>query len=664
VHDPDEPEQYHDLNSNGMRDPGYGAGPAEGRVRFSLRDLPLAPDPPVDPQAKQQALGRLYAFFYAMVQALPDAVLPADQKQETAASLAINTYDFYDAAASGSPGLPTSSADLPAELRPTNPLLGIEGLPFITEAYYHDNGTSENPSDDIYAVELFNPWPYPIALNEAWRLADVPLSGGTISIPGAEVRGRVNQDNSNLYVICNKSAGVPFQVDHGQADFSFTPGDQITLVHPSGVTVDWIDTPEATEPNTSTRRCLLQAEDGQAAGSSPWLGWRFCVNETESQGGETLKDFNTGTESIRSRVAPVHLLTADTGDASTAFPTTGTLLLVLRYAHGGAGNKPLSEKLKDHKDRIDNGHMPVFDHAQKIAEDRLDNPWGQLVFDYFTALPIELLAYAYQRDVAAGTFDPNDETAYRNWYAMLWPGLPIVERVYDPAAPGDPARIAFGLKVLGRINVNVAPWFVLDGLPLAAIPADHSPPDWGDEWAELRAARGWVAGYVIDPARGAAAPAETVGQGLARGMAHYRELREEYSGNRQQGVLGGEMVELRKGAGFVTVGELANLVGNTTQDRRIDAGVANYRLDQSPASHRPDYLRAVAMLVSLPEWLTVRGHTYTIYATLIDTQAQPPVVMRMQQTVDRTRCLYTDDLPAPIGSRVLVGYSNTMHDPS
>lgn len=128
-----------------------------------------------------------------------------------------------------------------------------------------------------------------------------------------------------------------------------------------------------------------------------------------------------------------------------SFPTTGFLLFVPRYSHviDTTGLRTFTASdvmLKAWKRRsgglgtpgtypADFGHVPIFDNRQDVvAGSYLQKsgkvPWGQLIFDYFTT--------------------------------------------QNPATPGyDP------LKVPGRININVAPWTVLQHLPLVG-PIDNT----------------------------------------------------------------------------------------------------------------------------------------------------------------------------------------------
>ena len=63
----------------------------------------------------------------------------------------------------------------------------------------------------------------------------------------------------------------------------------------------------------------------------------------------------------------------------------------------------------------------------------------------------------------------------------------------------------------------------------------------------------------------------------------------------------------------------------------------------------------------LQDWARVKNHVFTIYSTVRDTSV-PPVTLRTQVTVDRTRCLYTNDLPARISEIEPIGYYNAVND--
>ncbi len=415
-------------------------------------------------------------------------------------------------------------------------------------------------------------------------------------------------------------------------------------------------------------------------------------------------------------VSPFPVLIADRGvDPDTggtiAFPTTGTLLLVTRHAHEridkGAGlfeDAPVSVVATkrtpvdgDSNSRtwkidpswsvflpamqtIDNGHLPVFDSSQ-ICKDfaggrgRINSPWGQLVFDYFTALPLEERAQT----------------------AALW-GLGNPLENYPVVSSQD------GTKVLGRINVGVAPWWVLDGLPVlpdwykdAAVmanavdslpvpelqanrldPAPYAVGDragaWfthklTDEWygdSTLRSAYPIPLTNVTLPRPPAGYP--SISPRLAKYMVSYREER-PFDAN----------IDASKPnrVGFASVGELCNIMPqvrfeNTTVNFGPGVSLTNPTLAELRVQIRTDdltkpfgylgYLQMVAPIVRIEDWVTVKSHVFTVYATLQSTTT-PPVSLRTQVTVDRTQCLVNPtDLPERITETPPISYFNAVDD--
>ncbi len=131
----------------------------------------------------------------------------------------------------------------------------------------------------------------------------------------------------------------------------------------------------------------------------------------------------------------------------------------------------------------------------------------------------------------------------------------------------------------------------------------------------------------------------------------------------------------------MTVGELANVRHQSVTSLsppqslyRIDLG--ELELDPNEAS----YLKAVALLASLGDWVTVRSHVFTVYGTLrgetdasiinqdlavqerlrkmdVDSRA-----LRFQETLDRLPTLLGRPRPARIGERVLTGYNDMRND--
>lgn len=430
-----------------------------------------------------------------------------------------------------------------------------------------------------------------------------------------------------------------------------------------------------------------------------------------------------------SPIAQFPVLVADRGvDPNTggtiAFPTTGTMLLVTRYGPllkgqpanpwsvslgwvnppppGGDGlvnndqpvtmiaTKRVYDILRNVPDehlaqmlQLDNGHLPVFDTIQYCANSdppsRFDKlPWGQLVFDYFTALPLEEKA----RGVAAWGSGNRMEN------------YPVVDRTD-------------GTRVLGRINVGVAPWWVLDGLPVLPdwykATANMTSPLDGLPVPELEARRldpagtllpelrrgAWFSHNLVDEWYGDATspsnyPVPLVNANLPRPPAGFPSI---------SPLLAKYMVSYREGRpvdsinasvanqiGFVSVGELCNvvckvttpwpiwLVGQADQEQTPTIEQMRLAVDNAGApSKRPyahlGYLQLVAPIVRMQDWTTVKSHVYTVYATIQSTSSQPPITVRTQVTVDRTRCLYQpSELPERITETPPISYYNAMDD--
>jgi len=415
---------------------------------------------------------------------------------------------------------------------------------------------------------------------------------------------------------------------------------------------------------------------------------------------------------------PVEVFFANTDDMRTAFPTTGSLLLLMRYANrswdehdhvpanlafttelGGldrsvyydvAAGGGVSE-LRDRFELIDNGHMPVFEkdgvyaHRRDPALEAVTNtlgsvdalPWGQLVFDYFTALPL------------------SSGGPYRG----------------DPDSLAGPASIPRvdmdGLRVHGRININAAPWRVLAGLPLMPVEAFQEYP------VELRNKISMYAGL----GSGDAFP---IGEQRARAIVAYREMKELSEGLDSEGV---EMTTgyygttvspappnpygrgwddddpaARRGTGFMTIGELLNVRHPDAYEELNQpfAGFGNYddyslyRMDSGviesvddtvvPPISTEDYVSAISLMVALGDWVTVRSQVFTIYGVLRGqedltiTDEDPDLeeliqirdidsrAIRFQETVDRLPTFLGERLPVHIGERVITGYDDTQND--
>jgi hypothetical protein len=338
--------------------------------------------------------------------------------------------------------------------------------------------------------------------------------------------------------------------------------------------------------------------------------------------------------------------------------------------------------------------LNILDSSPALAGvDVLAVPWGQLVYDYFTALPF------------SNQFDPVNGFAVGG--TPLEAGN-IADGLETPATddgvPGDagfarylranqPTVTAGGLVVHGRINLNAAPWKVLEGLPMfspwqmpiykdmkvSLFPGGFGTPGNSNAvprnmtWTQLT--HPWVnpseagpytpmqslTNTALTPLNAAAyggggvpAALEQLGRERAESIVAYREMRPvvqvdaagvatipstgnynvlTLSGKRVRSNTTGtpwELADQRQTAGFLTVGELANVrLSNPAHQGPFTSpsdGLMAYHMDNgqhlgsfypSQTTTQANYLVAVAPLVALNDsWLTVKGHSYTLYGTL------------------------------------------------
>lgn len=381
-------------------------------------------------------------------------------------------------------------------------------------------------------------------------------------------------------------------------------------------------------------------------------------------------------------------------DPAVAFPTTGSMFMLVRHANRSLGDRVAGQVedlafttwLDDKVDvinstggilatleqarQIDNGRMPVFDqmvpgtgglfYSAHHVPPRLtplneqggveNLPWGQLVFDYFTALPL------------------SSDGPYRN---------PTGDINFEAGKADSVPRVDLeGLRVYGRIDLNAAPWTVLQGLPF--VPMEKIPPPFRPRIKlilKLNALPEDEAGIMF--------------QELAKAIVAYREQREilpaapetgDYSLNVNGRGWGVANPAYRRGTGFLTVGELANV--------RHAAAVGNfYRADSGELNAgQPDYVNAIAVLAALGDWMTVRSHVATVYGTIrgdedrqfreeMEAQGLPPddVVrllaediasraIRFQETLDRLPTLMGAPAPIRIGERVVGDYQDVHNN--
>jgi len=667
---------------------------------------------------------------------------------------------------------------------------GLERQPFITEvATVTDTETGDEKLIG-WAVELFNPTDAPIPMAGVYELVEVDAN--------QKVTNRIPLDQTippgrfALFV-----TGGPFEVDvdnppdgstvklDSTVRLGFRDGSTLYLVatssyaKPAG-SMRFVTVPVSVVVDAFVVKGLVIGRDKNNAPPDGWdirdgtmvaslqrpvlstSPWSAPIPETVESSGdqsdngaiddiaETLGAFNTN--SSITTIHPVEIRFANTGsftqpdptlprgdinEKAVAFPTTGSLLLLMRYAnhslddlqmpsHGNpnAAANPVvlndrlaftawlndSTVLKDSnggiiatinaREQIDNGRMPVFDVGttasgrQYAANHRpawqsaprrpggvANLPWGQLVFDYFTALPLH----------NRGPFrpDPFDNNA------------PI-------GAPGSQPRVdQRGLRVHGRIDLNAAPWTVLRGLPF--IPLEQVPNVYRDRFRLLLF--GANAGPLTDGV------AQQLGEDLAQAIVAYREAREGVpnatpsTGDYGRLGVGRSYLDanpaFRRGTGFLTVGELANVrhlfaaKTNPGQPLVNPAGRASlFRFDNGrvvfnrddldrdgnpgPAydANQDDYILAIGQLASLGDWVTVRSDVFTVYGVVrgeidpsfagsvpdlneaeiraiddVDTRA-----LRFQETVDRLPTFLGARTPARVGNRTLAKYKDVQSD--
>jgi hypothetical protein len=454
-----------------------------------------------------------------------------------------------------------------------------------------------------------------------------------------------------------------------------------------------------------------------AASTDPTLGSENNVSDTNLMPVQVLFADQTNTalnpqEAAEMQAEPIRF----------AFPTTGSMLFLMRHANRSiedatAGSSRISadkvaftSHLNAERTEIDNGRMPVFDlggrhhvnpaldptdpgAAGQIKENKpgglMHLPWGQLVFDYFTALPLENPS-PWAND---GQMSDDDFTAFQQG------AKPRVDQM--------------GLRVHGRVDINAAPSNVLKGVPLLPIrwlPDSFKPG--------VRRALGLVnnsPGVVSDPFNvtdtnpvppqtlsteptgadevnvwdGMAAP---VGEPLARAIVAYREIREvlyvDNNLNNLNPLSSGDFALIRdwsntnlptarRGTGYLTVGELANVRHPAaTVVQALNPTLAEYspgRMDagavQTGAANSQDFISAVSLLVAMGDWITVRSNVHTVYGSIwgepqeqVSRETLEDRAIRFQETIDRTPTFLGADTPIRVGERLIARY-NDLNSP-
>lgn len=699
------------------RDPTPAGSPERPWYRTDSKNLP----PGAQPVNLVPALERAAASLTANLLDYADA-------DDVPTAIAIRNTDFSQINANGQNiGRPHAyPGTIPVEAY----MFGLERQPFITElvSEVKDVVAPMDVADNnsFYAIELYNPYTVDLPLNGySFRIWDgndgsltqfsltnaiIPAGGFTVfysgspngfSLPTNAIaisggmripRGKAGA-NSNVYLVRTiqvvNYGDVPQTFEVAVDQYELNENCNTGKLYQGQVAPVW-----------STQRVLRAG--------FPWTApVPIAPEDNEHQGpsGQTLGSYNH----VKSGLAipkPVHVDFANIVDFSNAademhraFPTTGSLLLLMRHANRAwapnlSGQKLAWTAFLDKPASIENGRLPVFDAEfddsfRPQTNPRLANnpawphyrpgelyhlPWGQLIFDYFTALPL------YNK----GPFEDVDPNV----------GL-------DPAA--QPKVDLDGLRVHGRMNIDAAPWKALEGVP--KVPANRL--------ADLPPA---LRQKIIDFAQLNPTDSRPIGPELAKAIVAYREAREickalpgqsgqscgdttgdygDYTcvhpitGQTTTCGRGNDINDptFRRGRGFLTVGELANVRHpnarevqgaipaayqfNDFSPYRIDAGV----LDWDPTYPNPttpsidyfqDYVAAVANLVAIGDWLTVKSHVFTVYASIRGEALNNPQsqterddrALRLQETVDRLPMFLGQPSPTRIGERSLGLYKD------
>ncbi len=660
----------------------------------------------------------------------------------------------------------------PGQFQPTY-VYGLERQPFITEIGTSNETTPPDFPIKARAVEVFNPYETAIVAAGQYFLIErepngvvhpaVPLPGNLApnTVPNP-LPFTVFASGTDLNELIGPTANGSM-VDLGATALQFETGWTVYLVRsvpypegPVNIVVDQV---------TVAGECLgMQGlalpENPCRIGPGPYIYSRERTATLDRPWTAPVPVYTPnllittlGEQSAPNpTLHPVELRTAGTGSFSTpvptglpgagtiAFPTTGSMLMLIRHANRAWADAAIfpatrtpdlafTGRLDDrvvYKNpttnvvvatlpesvQIDNGRMPIFErpttaagssytaHSLPPAQtpqfepgDAGALPWGQLVFDYFTALPL------------------------RN------PGPYFDINPTFVALPDSKPRVDMeGLRVHGRININAAPWKVLAGLPL--IPMERVPTVFR---GNIRRALGFVTDTAVDPLNPTTAElsvqdnqASRIGNEVAQAIVAYRELRSlpgsgpcvvdpatgyrsgNCTGNYDDGASpavppppaayargwGALNALARRGTGFMTIGELANvrhfgadpIVYAPPKPRypksydRVDAGFVNAAADGA------DFIDAIAVLYALGDWVTVRSDVFTVYGVLrgdLDpditdpdptTQAKLQArdvdsrAIRFQETIDRLPTVLGESTPVRVGPKTLTRYTDTRND--
>jgi hypothetical protein len=367
------------------------------------------------------------------------------------------------------------------------------------------------------------------------------------------------------------------------------------------------------------------------------------------------------------------------------------------------------------KDQIDNGRAPIFDvgfnpggaagdfaahHIPPQVESPQPagfdvnnpstwpgpgglrtNPWGQLIFDYFTTLPLS----------SPGPY-------------VCPSGDPSCPPIVDAADAASLARLAGakprvdqdGLRVQGRVNLNSAPWKALAGVPF--VPMDRIPVAFRATVKGALNLTDALGGPLADNAAGA------LGDRRAQAIVAYREAGDigyfdpvsgtwvttgDYGDSPVPGnpnIYRGRgwknaAPQTRRGTGFMSVGELANVRNALASGWQFwmigqpATAVSPPLIDtlpEAPDNNSENFIAAAAPLIALNEWVSVRSHVFTVYGVFrgeanpdLDQSTMSPAdvqkdinsrAIRFQETIDRLPTFLGQPLPQRIGDRAAGPY--------
>ncbi len=624
-----------------------------------------------------------------------------DAIAETAAALTANMIDFFDfdnvPTAVEIRGADYTAAPTQFGVGTGEFVYGLEIQPYITEVaakvVEHTDPqklSTADPANSSYAIELFNPNEERVILGDYF----LRIQSTAIGSVDEQLSGVLNPGKFKTYRWTGDQGD--FSATEKMTNLDFQAGRTIELIRDVGgvkIVVDQFDLMRY----PTFAAFALQGGDEKPHSVQRYartgFPWYATVPHTTDLGIETI---GQSTKETIPLWKPVEAIIANEGSFSTAFPTTGSLLLLKRFANSqnaaftsrlSSGPLPTGPPVPH---PIDDGRMPIYDVEDEMfhhinPSEHPTNlqlsgataltaghsgtiehlPWGQLVFDYFTALPLE----------NPGPYGDYDDYKVNDPLKYLRPEQPRVDMD--------------GMRAHGRIDINAAPWFVMKGLPF--IPMKLVPQPFKDTF------RLTLDLDILDDDN-----PQPIGEVRAQAIAAYRDQRlikssdlltgyKGLSGDYNTDITGANFgrgwiepaPKIRRGMGFLSVGELAN-VRHPAADSVVP-GELRMRLDDSvvgadDVSHLGTYLEAVAALACLSDWVSVRSQVFTAYGTLrgdkdptiedddlavqeemqskdVDTRA-----IRFQETIDRLPTFLGAEEPSRIGSRVLATYNDVRND--